>query len=74
MITIPEYQIFAKIYEGSNSIVYRGKQEKDHLPVVLKFNKGNYRSEAENNRYRKEYEIISSLSLSGVIKAYELEK
>ena len=69
MINIPGYQIFSKIYEGSNSVVYRGKQERDNLPVVLKFTKGNYPSENENNRYIKEYEIIRSLNLTEVIKA-----
>ncbi|MGK7921622.1 MAG: AAA family ATPase [Trichodesmium sp.] len=74
MINIPGYEIFSKIYEGSNSVVYRGKEEQDNLPVVLKFAKGNYPSENQNNRYIKEYEIIRSLNLSGVIKAYKLEK
>ncbi|NET29953.1 ATP-binding sensor histidine kinase [Okeania sp. SIO1I7] len=74
MINIPGYQILVKIYEGNNSVVYRGKQEEDDRPVVLKFSKGDFPSEAENNRYQKEYEILSSLNFSGVIKAYGLEK
>ncbi|NEO58743.1 MAG: serine/threonine-protein kinase PknK [Okeania sp. SIO3B5] len=74
MINIPGYQILAKIYEGNNSVVYRGKQMEDNQPVVLKFNKGDFPSEAENNRYRKEYEILRHLNFSGVIKAYALEK
>ncbi len=74
MINISGYQIIAKIYEGTNSIVYRAKQEPDNLPVVLKLSNGNYSAESENNRYRKEYEILKSLNVSGVIKAYGLEK
>ncbi|MEM1170019.1 MAG: AAA family ATPase [Cyanobacteria bacterium P01_H01_bin.35] len=74
MINIPGYQIIAKIYEGTNSIVYRANQEPDNQPVVLKLSRGNYSAESENNRYRKEYEILSSLNFSGVIKAYGLEK
>jgi len=74
MINIPGYQIIAKIYEGTNSIVYRAKQEPDNQSVVLKLSKGNYSTEAENNRYRKEYEVLKSLNLSGVTKAYGLEK
>ena len=74
MINIPGYQIIAKIYEGTNSIVYRAKQDPDNQSVVLKLSKGNHSKEAENNRYRKEYEILKSLNLSGVTKAYGLEK
>ncbi|GGA29746.1 AAA family ATPase [Okeania sp. KiyG1] len=74
MINIPGYQILAKIYEGNNSVVYRGRHEENNQSVVLKFSKGDFPSEAENNRYRKEYEILSSLNFSGVIKVYGLEK
>ncbi|MEB3339934.1 AAA family ATPase [Okeania sp.] len=74
MINIPGYQIIAKIYEGPNSIVYRAKQEPNNLPVVLKLSQRNTSGELGNNRYKKEYEILKSLNISGVSKAYGLEK
>ncbi|NES76423.1 MULTISPECIES: protein kinase family protein [unclassified Okeania] len=66
--------MLAKIYEGNNSVVYRGRYEENNQPVVLKFSKGDFPCEAENNRYRKEYEILSYLNFYGVIKVYGLEK
>ncbi|MGB3512629.1 MAG: AAA family ATPase [Microcoleaceae cyanobacterium] len=74
MINIPGYQILAKIYEGANSLVYRGKREEDDQPVVLKLSQADYPFEKEKNRYTREYEIIRSLNIPGVIKAYKLEK
>ncbi|MDJ0557386.1 MAG: AAA family ATPase, partial [Microcoleaceae cyanobacterium MO_207.B10] len=74
MINIPGYQILAKIYEGGNSLVYRGKREEDDRAVILKLSKGDYPSEADNNRYREEYQMLLSLNLPGVITVYRLEK
>ena len=74
MIAIHGYQILAKIHESENSVVYRGRREEDNLPVVVKIIKGDYPTEEELARYRKEYEITKNLNLDGVVKAYSLQK
>ena len=74
MIAIQGYQILAKIHESENSVVYRGRREEDNLPVVVKIIKGDYPTEEELARYRKEYEITKNLNLDGVVKAYSLQK
>jgi predicted ATPase/signal transduction histidine kinase/CheY-like chemotaxis protein len=74
MLTLPHYQIQSKIYESLNSIVYRGIRELDNQPVIFKLLKEDYPSPAELTRYRQEYEITHDLELSGVIKAYDIEK
>ena len=74
MSEINGYQIIAQIYEGDNSIVYRGIRQQDNLPVIVKMLKQDYPTPAQLTHYRQEYEIIRSLNLKGVIKAYSLEE
>ena len=74
MIEINGYQIIAQIYEGDNSIVYRGIRQQDNLPVILKMLKQDYPTPAQLTHYRQEYEIPRHLNLKGVIKAYSLEE
>jgi PAS domain S-box-containing protein len=69
MIALPGIAIQDKIYESSNSLVYRGIRE-DGVASVVKILKQDYPSPAELTRYRQEYKIIRSLNLEGVIKAY----
>ncbi len=69
MITLPGIAIQNKIYESSNSLVYRGIRE-DGVEIVVKMLKLDYPSPQELTRYRQEYKIIRSLNLEGVIKAY----
>jgi PAS domain S-box-containing protein len=70
MISLPNVAIQRKIYESSNSLVYRGTREQDNLPVILKLLKQDYPTPSELVRYKQEYEITRSLTLEGVIKAY----
>ncbi|HEY9853947.1 MAG TPA: AAA family ATPase [Leptolyngbyaceae cyanobacterium] len=63
-----------KIYESTNSLVYRGVRELDNQPIILKILKQEYPSLTSLIRYKQEYEITRNLNLSGVIKVYGLEK
>lgn len=74
MHKINEYEISAIIYESKNSIVYRGWQNKEQQPVILKILKSDSTNPSEINRYKQEYEIIVQLKLEGVVRAYALEK
>ena len=74
MLDIPGYQIFAQIYESTNSLVYRGIREFDRLPIILKLLKEELPTPAQMLRYQQEYQISKTLNLSGVVKAYSLEK
>ncbi|MBD2248691.1 serine/threonine-protein kinase PknK, partial [Nostoc sp. FACHB-888] len=69
MIALPGIAIQDKIYESSNSLVYRGIRD-DGVGVVVKMLKLDYPSPQELTRYRQEYKITRSLNLEGVIKAY----
>ncbi|MEH1861674.1 MAG: AAA family ATPase [Nostoc sp.] len=69
MIALPGIAIQNKIYESSNSLVYRGIRD-DGVGIVVKMLKLDYPSPQELTRYRQEYKITRSLKLEGVIKAY----
>ncbi|MEG4884318.1 AAA family ATPase [Microcoleus sp. K1-B6] len=66
------YQILSKIYESSNSLVYRAVHKSRHHPVILKILKEDYPSPSELTRYKQEYEITRSLQIDGAIKVYDL--
>ncbi|MEH2234786.1 AAA family ATPase [Nostoc sp.] len=69
MITLPGITIQDKIYESSNSLVYRGIRD-DGVAIAAKILKQDYPSPQELTRYRQEYKITRFLNLEGVIKAY----
>ncbi|WP_341528421.1 AAA family ATPase [Nostoc sp. UHCC 0302] len=69
MIALPGIAIQSKIYESSNSLVYRGIRD-DGVAIVVKILKLDYPSPQELTRYRQEYKIIRFLNLEGVVKAY----
>ncbi|MEH1951871.1 MAG: AAA family ATPase [Nostoc sp.] len=69
MITLPGIVIQDKIYESSNSLVYRGIRD-DGVGIIVKMLKLDYPSPQELTSYRQEYKITRSLTVEGVIKAY----
>ncbi len=69
-----DYQIIQKIYESTNSLVYRAVLKPDHQPVILKILKENYPTPSELHRYKQEYEVTRSLNADGVIQAYDLQR
>ncbi len=74
MITIPGYQINQQIYESSKTRVYRGYRAEDLRPVVVKLLRAEYPLPEELARYRHEYQILCSLHLPGVVRAYDLQR
>ncbi|HEY9651045.1 MAG TPA: AAA family ATPase, partial [Coleofasciculaceae cyanobacterium] len=74
MSQITGYRILNQIYESANSLVYRGRRQRDNQPVILKVLKQDYPTPAELTRYKQEYEITRSLHLEGAIQAYDLQR
>ncbi|MEG4115074.1 MULTISPECIES: AAA family ATPase [unclassified Microcoleus] len=70
MVALPGIAILSKIYESSNSLVYRGISVQDDRALVIKMLKQDYPSPQELIRYKQEYKITRSLNLQGVVKAY----
>ncbi len=74
---LPEYQMFSKIYESVNSLVYRATKRSDCQLVILKVLRENYPTSAELTRYKQEYEItryLNNSNIDGVIRAFDLKK
>lgn len=74
MIAFPGIAILSHIYESANSLIYRGRREKDNLPIILKLLKHDNPNPVELVRYQQEYQLTRYLNLEGVIKTYELCK
>ena len=75
MLNLPHHQVKQLIYNGPNSLIYRGIRSEDELPMIFKVLKEDYPSPEQLIRYQQEYDIIQSLeTIPGVINAYHLEK
>jgi predicted ATPase/class 3 adenylate cyclase/tRNA A-37 threonylcarbamoyl transferase component Bud32 len=74
MRIIPGYQMTEKLYESSNSLIYRGHRIEDDRPVILKVLKEAYPSPELIAWFTREYEVMRSLqTIPGVITVYSLE-
>ncbi|NET46858.1 protein kinase, partial [Okeania sp. SIO2B3] len=68
------YQIIAKVYESDNSLIYRAILKPDNQAIILKILKENYPTPSQLTYYRQEYEILRSLNVNTIIKAYDLQR
>ncbi len=73
MVDLPGYQVFALLSESINALVYRAERNRDGKQVVLKLLNREYPTSAETARFQREYALLRSLELEGVVKAYALE-
>ncbi|WP_141211736.1 AAA family ATPase [Pseudanabaena sp. SR411] len=74
LVNIPKYQVIEKIYESSNSQVYRGIRQQDNLPVILKVLNTEFPTSQVIGRYKLEYEITRRLASNLVIHAHDLQR
>jgi predicted ATPase/signal transduction histidine kinase/DNA-binding response OmpR family regulator len=72
--TLKGYQILEKLYEGAQTLVFRGQRIANQESVIVKVIKNPYPTLAELTQFRHQYAILKTLDLSGVIKAYSLEQ
>lgn len=72
MITVPGYQVVEQLSESSRSLVYRALRRSDQTAVILKILRQEYPSPKAIGRFQIEYNILRSLNLEGVVKAWEL--
>jgi PAS domain S-box-containing protein len=74
MSFIPGYQIENKIYESTNTIIFRGQRIQDMCPVTMKVLKEEYPTSNEILRFKNEFKILRSLNSEGVIKVINFEE
>lgn len=70
MVTLPGFTLKKKLYEGTDSLVYRAAGL-DNRPVVLKVLRSDHPSPQAIARFQQEYSLLRELSLPGVIQAYD---
>ncbi len=73
MFELPGYTITEQIYQGLETIVYRGYRTDDHLPVIIKA-LNDYPEPKKVAQLHHEYDITKYLNLKGIIKSIELQK
>ncbi|MEH2135261.1 trifunctional serine/threonine-protein kinase/ATP-binding protein/sensor histidine kinase [Nostoc sp.] len=73
LASIPGYQVSEQLYNGSRTLVYRGYQETDHKPVVIKLLKNSYPSFSELVQFRNQYTIAKNLNSPLIVQTYSLE-
>jgi serine/threonine protein kinase len=72
--TLKGYQILEKLYEGVQTLVYRGQRIADQESVIVKVIKNPYPTLVELTQFRHQYAILKKLDLSGVIRVHSLEQ
>ena len=71
MASFPSYHLDALLYDSSITAVYRARRASDQQPVVLKV----LRASAPERlaAFKREYNLLHTLNLPGVVRAYGLE-
>ncbi|WP_392481088.1 AAA family ATPase [Nostoc sp. C110] len=72
-LSIPGYQVNEQLYDSARTLIYRGFQETDSLPVIIKLLKNPYPSFSELVQFRNQYTITKNLNYPGIIQTYSLE-
>lgn len=70
---LPGYQLIAPLHEGTKTVIYQGRYELEHTPVIIKTLKAEYPTLEEIARLRHEYQILHYLEIPGIIKPIELK-
>ena len=73
MLTLSEYHSAEKLYESSNSLIYRVCRRENEQQVIFKILKDVYPSPEKIAWFKREYETTKKLSLSGVVEVYSLK-
>ncbi|MBD2480857.1 AAA family ATPase [Planktothrix sp. FACHB-1365] len=73
MLTLSGFGTTTLLYSSPTSLVYRGYWVDHEQPVVLKVLREQGHNPKQLARFQREYELIQSLNLPGVVKVYGLE-
>ncbi|OUL17654.1 serine/threonine protein kinase [Nostoc sp. T09] len=70
---IPGYDLTEIISEGTNTIVYRARAQKNQQSVILKVLKAEYPTLEQITCFKHEYKTTENLNCEGIVKVYGLE-
>ena len=74
MLRVAGHEVSQLLFEGRSTVVYRAHRLADARPVIIKALRQTKPPPALLVRLRREYELLRSLALPGVITAYGLEE
>src|SRR5438093_637393 len=63
---LPGYTVTEEVYRGRTRMVYRGRRDRDGLPVVLKTFSNEVPAAAAGASLRREYDLLKDLDVPGV--------
>ena len=69
---VPGFSIIEEIYRGRTRVVYRGRRDRDGVPVILKTFGDGIPAWVASASLRREYDLIKDLDVPGVVRAYGL--
>ncbi|MCT7958899.1 trifunctional serine/threonine-protein kinase/ATP-binding protein/sensor histidine kinase [Laspinema palackyanum] len=70
---IPGYTLLEQLYLGSRTVTYRGIQQAEQRPVVIKLLRQERPSFGELVQFRNQYAIAQTLDLPGILQPLSLE-
>ncbi|XXX78479.1 protein kinase [Sorangium sp. So ce134] len=74
MSGLPQYTATDEIHSSAEAVIYRGYRNVDRASVAIKLFRSATPTSRQIARLRHEYAITRDLDLSGVVKAYGLER
>ncbi len=74
MVTLSNYTVGEQIYEGTDTLLYRGFRDGDCRPVVIKLSSSEQPTAREIARLRHEFAMLQAIDSPRVVRAYALEK
>jgi predicted ATPase/signal transduction histidine kinase len=69
-----DYEVEARVFDGLNSTVSRGRRRSDGARVMLKQLRGRQPTEAQLAAFQREFDITSAAAGDGIIKVYDLDR
>ena len=74
MFKLPGYDLTQTIYRGRHTVLLGGRRLADGQAVIIKKTAAEDASAQDRAYLRHEYELLRSLDLPGVVRAYALEE
>jgi len=74
MLELPDYRLTEKVYEGNQTIIYRGYGHQDNQSYIIKTFKDKYPTPKQIAQLHHEFEITQNLDLPNIVKSIEIQQ
>ncbi len=71
MFSISGYRVGEQVHESEQSLIFRARRESDGVSVILKVLKDVHPPPERIARFKREYQLVKSLDVPGVVRAYD---